>query len=183
MIFAGPVLDRRLYETTVLATLRDRLRRAGMWVAGSPDHRAFEDHLLPTEPVVMAMTALAEATDPERSLAALASLLHERLRCVAACAARGELDGVEIEDGTLCIARTKPTLPDVARLLAGRTWRRRSGSLPASPMLAPLTRPPTCRPARRRPGRRHQPWPVPHDRRDPRGQLSPPGQRGAAARH
>ena len=39
--------DRRLYETAVLATLRDRLRGSDIWVAGSRDYRAFEDHLLP----------------------------------------------------------------------------------------------------------------------------------------
>ena len=41
---------------------------------------------------------------------------------MAACATRGELDGVEIEDGTLYIACTKPTAPDAARLLAGRLY-------------------------------------------------------------
>ncbi len=45
MIFVGPVPDRRLYETAVLANLRDRLRGAGVWVADSRDHRAFENYL------------------------------------------------------------------------------------------------------------------------------------------
>jgi hypothetical protein len=35
-------------------------------------------------------------------------------------AARGELDGVEIEDGALYIARMKPAVPDAARNLAIR---------------------------------------------------------------
>lgn len=47
LIFAGGPAERRLYETAVLATLRDRLRGADIWVAGSRDYRAFEDHLLP----------------------------------------------------------------------------------------------------------------------------------------
>jgi TnpA family transposase len=46
--------------------------------------------------------------------------LHERLTFVAARADRGELDGVEIEDGKLYIARTKPVVPDAARLLANQ---------------------------------------------------------------
>ena len=49
-----------------------------------------------------------------------AAALHERLNFVAARAARGELDGVEIEDGKLYIARLKPTVPDAARDLAIR---------------------------------------------------------------
>jgi Tn3 transposase DDE domain len=46
--------------------------------------------------------------------------MHERLNFVVARAARGELDGVEIEDGKLYIARLKPTAPDAARDLAIR---------------------------------------------------------------
>jgi len=122
MIFAGSVPDRRLYETAVLATLRDRLRGAGVWVAGSRDHRAFEDYLLPAEPAGTPTVGIAGEADPERYVAARAGLLHERLQFVAACATRGELDGVEIEDGSLYIARTKPTVPDAARLLAGRLY-------------------------------------------------------------
>lgn len=106
MIFAGSVPDRRLYETAVLAILRERLRGAGVWVAGSRDHRAFEDYLLPAEPAGAPCVGIAGEADPERYVAARAGLLHARLQFVAACAARGELDGVEIEDGSLYIVRT-----------------------------------------------------------------------------
>lgn len=110
MIFPGPVPDRRLYETAVLATLRERLRGSSIWVAGSRDHRAFEDYLLPVEPAGAPAVGIAGEADPERYLAARAGLLHERLQFVAACAARGEIDGVEIEDGSLYIARTNLTV-------------------------------------------------------------------------
>jgi hypothetical protein len=122
MIFAGPVPDRRLYEVAVLATLRERLRGSGVWVAGSRDHRAFEDYLLPAQPAGAPPVGIAGEADPERYLVARAGLLHERLQFVAACAGRGELDGVEIEDGSLYIARTKPTVPDAARIMAGRLY-------------------------------------------------------------
>lgn len=46
LIFAGPTPDRRLYETAVLATLRERLRGTGVWVAGTRDHQAFKSYLL-----------------------------------------------------------------------------------------------------------------------------------------
>ncbi len=59
-------------------------------------------------------------TDPNRHVAARGTLLHERLQFVAACAAHGALDGVEIEAGKLYIARTKPAAPEAARLLAAR---------------------------------------------------------------
>jgi hypothetical protein len=47
-------------------------------------------------------------------------MLRERLTFVAERAGRGELDGVEIEDGKLFIARTPPAVPEAARDLALR---------------------------------------------------------------
>ena len=118
LIFASGAADRRLYETAVLATLRDRLKGSNIWVAGSRDYRAFEDYLLPAEG--LRNIGIGDETDPERCVASRATALHERLNFVAARAARGELDGVEIEDGKLYIARSKPTVPDAARDLAIR---------------------------------------------------------------
>jgi TnpA family transposase len=118
LIFANGAADRRLYETAVLATLRDRLRGSDIWVAGSRDYRAFEDYLLPAEAV--RNVGIDQETDPTGYMKARASRLHERLNFVMARAARGELDGVEIEDGALYIARMKPAVPDAARALAIR---------------------------------------------------------------
>jgi hypothetical protein len=119
LIFADGPAERRLYETAVLATLRDRLRGADIWVAGSRDYRAFEDYLLPADTPVVA-GGIGGDTDPTRYVAARAALLHEQLTYVASRAARQELDGVEIEEGKLYIARTKPVTPDAARVLAAR---------------------------------------------------------------
>ena len=118
LIFANGAADRRLYETAVLATLRDRLRGANIWVAGSRDYRAFEDYLLPAG--TTQNIGIGDETDPDRYVASRAAALHDRLNFVADRAARGELDGVEIEDGKLYIARLKPTVPDAARDLAIR---------------------------------------------------------------
>jgi hypothetical protein len=71
LIFANGKADRRLYETAVLATLRDRLKGSGIWVAGSRDYRAFEDYLLPAETVLD--TGIGGETDP--------APLHRRPRC------------------------------------------------------------------------------------------------------
>ena len=119
LIFASGPAERRLYETAVLAALRDRLRGADIWVAGSRDYRAFEDYLLPADGQAVA-GGIAGETDPARYVAARAGLLHEQLTYVASRAARQELDGVEIEEGKLYIARTKPVTPDAARVLAAR---------------------------------------------------------------
>lgn len=119
LIFASGPAERRLYETAALAALRDRLRGADLWVAGSRDYRAFEDYLMPADGQAVA-GGIGGETDPARYVAARAALLHEQLTYVASRAARQELDGVEIEEGKLYIARTKPVTPDAARVLAAR---------------------------------------------------------------
>ena len=118
LIFAGSAADRRLYETAVLATLRDRLRGSDIWVAGSRDYRAFENYLLPAE--ATRNVGIGQETDSNRYMQARAAALHERMNFVMARAARGELDGVEIEDGMLYIAPMKPAVPEAARDLAIR---------------------------------------------------------------
>jgi TnpA family transposase len=118
LIFANGKADRRLYETAVLATLRDRLKGSGIWVAGSRDYRAFEDYLLPAETVLD--TGIGGETDPARYIAGRAATLHERLNAVADRASRGDLDGVEIEDDKLYIARMPLVVPDAGRDLALR---------------------------------------------------------------
>ncbi|HTR79426.1 MAG TPA: Tn3 family transposase, partial [Gemmatimonadaceae bacterium] len=118
LIFANGAADRRLYETAVLATLRDRLRGSNIWVAGSRDYRAFENYLLPVQ--AARETVIEGETDPGRYIVARTAVLRERLTLVAERAARGDLDGVEIEDGKLFIARTPPAVPEAARDLAAR---------------------------------------------------------------
>jgi TnpA family transposase len=118
LIFANGAADRRLYETAVLATLRERLRGSNVWIAGSRDYRAFEDYLLPAE--AARDIGIDGETDPGRYIASRTAALRERLTYVADRAGRGELDGVEIEDGKLFIARTPPTVPEAARDLALR---------------------------------------------------------------
>lgn len=120
LIFASSQADRRLYETAVLAILRERLRGSDIWVAGSRDWRAFEDHLLPAETPIGA--SLGGEADPNRYIAVRAEMLHERLMFVGARAGGGELDGVEIEEGRLYIARIKPAVPDTVRSLADRLY-------------------------------------------------------------
>jgi TnpA family transposase len=120
LIFAGAQPDRRLYEVAVLATLRERLRGSDIWVDGSRDWRAFEDHLLPKGEA--RLVGIGGETDPTRYIAARAAVLHHQLTFVAGCAERGELDGVEIEEARLYIARMKPSVPDAARPLAARLY-------------------------------------------------------------
>ncbi len=123
LIFTNGTANRHLYETALLSTLRDRLKGSDIWVEGSRDYRAFEDYLLPAEASgaeVSENVGIGGEADPGRYVAGRAADLHQRLNALAAQAARGELDGVEIEEGQLYVARTKPAVPDAARSLANR---------------------------------------------------------------
>lgn len=46
-VVRGQVLGRRLYETAVFATLRDKLRSGDIWVEQSGNYRRFDSYLLP----------------------------------------------------------------------------------------------------------------------------------------
>jgi hypothetical protein len=67
-------------------------------------------------------------------------LSGRRLTFVADRAGRGELDGVEIEDGKLFIARTPPAVPDVVELRC--SWAFVSGHELGVFERAALTEPP-----------------------------------------
>jgi hypothetical protein len=84
LIFAGSSPDRRLYETAVLATLRDRLKSGAIWIEGSRGYRAFEDYLLPAGSPEIASAKLGEQIHPGSYIADRAASLHERLTFVAA---------------------------------------------------------------------------------------------------
>jgi hypothetical protein len=100
--------------------LRDRLRSGDIWIDGSHNYRAFEDYLLPIEPPEIATMQIDGARDAVGYLGRRADALHERLSFVAERAERGDPDGVEIKDGTLYIARIKPSIPDAALDLANQ---------------------------------------------------------------
>ena len=49
---------RRLYETAILATLRDKLRSGDIWVERSSNYRRFDSYLLPEAAVPAAVAEL-----------------------------------------------------------------------------------------------------------------------------
>lgn len=104
----------------MLATLREHLRGRDIWVTDSRDWRAFEEYLLPAGTHVR--TEIGGETDPDRYVDGRAVALHERLNLVDERAAVGDLDGIEIEEGKLYIARSKPSVPEAARVLADRLY-------------------------------------------------------------
>ena len=110
--------NRRLYETAVLATLRDRLRSGDVWVERSSNYRRFDAYLLPQAAVPEAAAELGLPATADAWLAAKGEELDRRLRCFARRLRRGELEGVELRDERLHVARVKAATPPEARAFA-----------------------------------------------------------------
>lgn len=101
--------DRRLYETAVLATLRDKLRSGDIWVERSANYRRFDSYLLPLEAVPAVIADLQLPATADEWLAARGAELDRRLRRFSRRLLRGELEGVELRDGRLHVAPVKAT--------------------------------------------------------------------------
>jgi len=119
--------ERRIWEAATLLALRDRLRAGDIWVEGSRQWRSVEDQLI--SPALF--SALREAgplpvaapATAEEYLAERRTLLEGRLSKIAAKAAAGRLDDVQIKGAELKITRLKAATPEEAKALANRLYR------------------------------------------------------------
>lgn len=112
--------NRRLYETAVLATLRDKLRSGDVWVERSANYRSFDSYLLPPAAVPAIAAKLRLPATADEWLARRGAELDERLKYLACRLRRGELEGVELRDGRLYVASVKAATPPEAEALATR---------------------------------------------------------------
>lgn len=109
--------DRRLYETAVLATLRDRLRSGDIWVERTRNYQPFDAYLLQPSDVASAAAVLPISTNFDTYLAERAKTLDTRLRRFERLLAKGHLDGVELRDGRLYVTPlTAITPPEADKL-------------------------------------------------------------------
>ena len=70
---------RRVYETAVVATLKDRLRAGDIWVDGSREYRRFDSYFMPRDKAEATMRDAGFETDPETWLANRRERLEKRL--------------------------------------------------------------------------------------------------------
>src|SRR5580704_2086597 len=112
--------NRRLYETAVLATLRDKLRSGDVWVERSSNYRSFDSYLLPPAAVPKVVSDLSLPASADEWLASRRQELDKRLRQFAESLRRGTLDGVEMRDGRLHVTPVKASAPPDARSFAHR---------------------------------------------------------------
>jgi TnpA family transposase len=111
--------NRRLYETAVFATLRDKLRSGDIWVEGSSNYRRFDSYLLPPAAVPVIAKELGLPATADEWLARRGAELDRRLKRFARRLRRAELEGVELRDGRLHIAAIMAATPPEAEALAG----------------------------------------------------------------
>ncbi len=111
--------NRRLYETAVFATLRDKLRSGDVWVEGSSSYRRFDSYLLPSAAVPAIAAELGLPATADEWLIRRGADLDRRLKHFARRLRRGELEGVELRDGRLHITPVKAATPPEAEALAG----------------------------------------------------------------
>jgi TnpA family transposase len=112
----GP--NRRLYETAVLATLRDKLRSGDVWVERSASYRRFDSYLLPQDAVPAVAAGLKLPATADEWRAGRAGELDRRLKRFSRRLLRGELEGVELRDGRLHVAPVKTTATPETRAFA-----------------------------------------------------------------
>jgi hypothetical protein len=108
--------NRRLYETAVFATLRDKLRAGDVWVEGSSNYRRFDSYLLPPAAVLPIAAGLGLPVAVEEWLARHGAELDQRLKRFARRLRRGQLEGVMLRDGRLHVAPVKATPPEAEAL-------------------------------------------------------------------
>ena len=110
-------LSRRqcLYETAVLATLRDKLRSGDVWVERSANYRRFDSYLVPQDAVPVITAGLKLPATADEWLAGRAGELDRRLKRFSRRLLRGELEGVELRDGRLQVTPVKATAAPEAR--------------------------------------------------------------------
>ncbi len=114
LVSEGGRTNRRLYETAVFATLRDKLRSGDVWVERSSNYRRFDSYLLPPAAVPAIAAEMGLPATADEWLAARGAELDRRLKGFARRLRRGELEGVELRDGRLHVSPVKAATPPEA---------------------------------------------------------------------
>ncbi|QFT29434.1 Tn3 transposase DDE domain protein [Labrenzia sp. THAF82] len=106
--------QRRVYETAVVSTLRERLRAGGVWVDGSREYRRFDSYLKPRDTAEIIMRDAGFETDPDAWLSDRRATMANRLEQVERALKHNALPGARIERGRLKITPHDAVTPPAA---------------------------------------------------------------------
>lgn len=112
--------DRRLWETGVMAHLRNKWRSGDVWVERSANYRKFDSYLLPSVETAPIAADLKLSATADEWLADRGRELDWRLKRFAHRLARGQVEGVALKDGKLSITPVRAEESVAAKALAAR---------------------------------------------------------------
>lgn len=110
-------INRRRYETAILATLRDKLRAGDVWVDGTRNYRRFDTYLLSQRDTQKLADKLAFPTDVSVYLEERARALDWRLRRFSKQLKSNRLQGVTLENERLKLEPLLAATPSEADAL------------------------------------------------------------------
>ena len=116
----GGKTDRRLWETGVMAHLRNKWRSGDVWVERSANYRKFDSYMLPAAAAAPIAAELKLPATADEWLADRGRELDWRLKRFAHGLARGTVEGVMFTDGKLSIAPVRAHESAAAKALAAR---------------------------------------------------------------
>lgn len=118
IIGADGKINRRFYETAVLAHLRNKLRSGDVWVERSAAYRRFDSYLLPAAAAAPVAATLGLPATADEWLDRRSKDLDWRLKRFSHRLGRNQLDGISFTNGRLHITPVKAAAPAEAEILA-----------------------------------------------------------------
>lgn len=113
-------INRRLYETAMLAHLRNKLRSGDVWVERSSAYRRFDSYLLPGRAAAPIVAELGLPTAADEWLQQRGRELDWRLKKFAQRLKRDQLEGVPFVEDRLQISPVKTAILSEAEALDDR---------------------------------------------------------------
>lgn len=110
--------DRRLWETALMAHLRNKLRSGDVWVERSHNFRRFDSYLLPAGKVGPVIADLGLPATADEWLAGRARELDTRLKRFSARLAKDQVEGVAMVKDKISITPVRADEPKQAKDLA-----------------------------------------------------------------
>ena len=112
--------DRRLWETGLMAHLRNKWRSGDVWVERSSNYRKFDSYMLTSAEAAPIAVSLELPATADEWLADRGRELDFRLKRFAHSLARNQVEGVMLKEGRLSIAPVRADESAAAKALAAR---------------------------------------------------------------
>lgn len=112
--------DRRLWETALMAHVRNKLRSGDLWVERSSNYRRFDTYLLPSNKVPPIAASMSLPGTADEWLEGRMRELDWRLQRFAHRLTKGQVEGVDFAGGKLSIAPIRSDEPKETRDLAAK---------------------------------------------------------------